>query len=103
MFKTMSQPKVLTMGRTGNSPALLIETSKLLLIVVSLLVCLSILLLPSVVEPQTAFGEIEGRPAPVSHRKCIGGTNAGALCNENADCPGSTCQDRNLVVFQIWI
>jgi hypothetical protein len=45
---------------------------------------------------QTAFGEIEGRAAPVSHRRCIGGGNAGALCNEDADCPGSTCQDRNI-------
>jgi len=48
---------------------------------------------------QTAFGEIEGRAAPVSHRRCIGGANAGALCNEDGDCPGSTCQDRN--VFNI--
>lgn len=48
---------------------------------------------------QTAFGEIEGRAAPVSHRRCIGGGNAGALCNEDGDCPGSTCQDRN--VFNI--
>jgi len=48
---------------------------------------------------QTAFGEIEGRAAPVSHRRCIGGGNAGALCNEDADCPASSCQDRN--VFNI--
>jgi hypothetical protein len=45
---------------------------------------------------QTAFGEIEGRPAPVARRKCTGGVNVGALCNENADCPGSTCFDRNV-------
>ncbi len=45
---------------------------------------------------QTAFGEIEGRPAPVSRRQCVGGANPGDLCNQAADCPGGACQDRNL-------
>ncbi|MBI5787621.1 MAG: VWA domain-containing protein [Candidatus Schekmanbacteria bacterium] len=45
---------------------------------------------------ETANGEIENRPAPVARRKCIGGANAGNLCNENADCPGSSCVDRNV-------
>lgn len=45
---------------------------------------------------QTALGEIEDRPAPVGRRICLGGGNAGALCNENADCPGSTCKERNV-------
>ncbi|MFX0547082.1 vWA domain-containing protein [Roseovarius sp. S1116L3] len=47
----------------------------------------------------TAFGEIEGRAAPVARRQCIGGPSAGDLCNEDADCPASTCVDRN--VFNI--
>jgi hypothetical protein len=52
--------------------------------------------LPSAAILQTAMGEIEGRPAPVSRRHCIAGANAGQLCNEDGDCPGSTCQDRNV-------
>lgn len=44
----------------------------------------------------TAFGEIEGRAAPVGRRKCVAGANAGSLCKQDADCPGSTCQDRNV-------
>ncbi len=48
---------------------------------------------------QTVNGEIEARPAPVARRKCIGGANAGNPCNDNADCPGSSCVDRN--VFNI--
>ncbi|MGH2670392.1 MAG: vWA domain-containing protein, partial [bacterium] len=50
------------------------------------------------VHEETDPGEIESRPAPVSRRECVGGTNAGALCNENADCPGvgAFCQDRNV-------
>ena len=42
---------------------------------------------------QTAQGVIEQRPAPVALRKCIGGID---LCNEDTDCPGSTCFDRNV-------
>jgi hypothetical protein len=52
--------------------------------------------LPVGASAQTPFGQIEGRPAPVSRRQCIGGSNAGDLCNEDADCPGSSCQDRNI-------
>ena len=48
---------------------------------------------------QTANGELEGRPAPVALRKCVGGTDAGKLCKEDAECFGSTCVDRN--VFNI--
>src|SRR5204863_9891296 len=48
---------------------------------------------------QTANGELEGRPAPVARRKCVGGAGAGSLCNADGDCPGSTCVDRN--VFNI--
>ena len=47
----------------------------------------------------TVNGEIESRPSPVSRRQCVAGTNVGNLCNQNADCPGSTCVDRN--VFNI--
>lgn len=50
-------------------------------------------------QAPTANGEIEGRAAPVFRRICPGGANAGDLCNENADCPGSSCADRN--VFNI--
>jgi hypothetical protein len=32
----------------------------------------------------------------VARRRCIGGTEAGTLCKRNADCPGSTCFDRNV-------
>lgn len=57
------------------------------------------------VEPsayaQTANGELEGRPAPVARRKCVGGANAGNLCSGNASCPGSTCAARN--VFSITV
>ncbi len=44
----------------------------------------------------TDNGEIEERPAPVARRMCLGGANSGQLCNEDADCPGSTCRDRNI-------
>lgn len=44
----------------------------------------------------TANGELQGRPAPVARRQCVGGVNAGDLCNEDADCPGSVCTDRNI-------
>lgn len=54
---------------------------------------------PGAIQAQTALGELEGRPAPVALRKCVGGANGGNVCNENADCPGSTCVDRN--VFNI--
>lgn len=32
----------------------------------------------------------------MARRQCLGGSNGGSLCNENADCPGSTCRDRNI-------
>lgn len=41
---------------------------------------------------------MEGRAAPVA-RTCVGGSNAGSLCNENADCPSSSCTPTN--VFNI--
>jgi Mg-chelatase subunit ChlD len=44
----------------------------------------------------TAYGEIEQRPAPVARRMCIAGPSAGALCNEDADCSGAPCRDRNV-------
>ena len=44
----------------------------------------------------TAYGVIEGRPAAVARRACIGGESRGDLCNDNGDCPGSTCFDRNI-------
>ncbi|MHC4086852.1 MAG: VWA domain-containing protein [Planctomycetota bacterium] len=47
----------------------------------------------------TYEGELEERAAPVGRRKCVGGANADNLCKEDADCPGSTCTDRN--VFNI--
>lgn len=49
----------------------------------------------------TAQGEIEGRAAPVARRMCLAGVNAGALCNEDADCPGATCRDRNIVNISV--
>jgi hypothetical protein len=53
----------------------------------------------SVAYAETSWGELEGRAAPVARRKCVGGSNAGNLCNEDGDCPGSACTDRN--VFNI--
>jgi hypothetical protein len=50
---------------------------------------------------QTAMGEIEGRPAPIALRRCIAGANLGALCNEDADCPGSSCVDRNVINLSV--
>ena len=44
----------------------------------------------AVLAQGTGKGDIEDRPAPVALRKCVGGVNAGDLCNEDADCPGST-------------
>lgn len=32
---------------------------------------------------------------------CLAGANAGALCNEDADCPGATCRDRNIVNLSV--
>lgn len=45
---------------------------------------------------QTSQGELEGRPAPVNLRRCVGGANAGALCNQDSVCPGSICRPRNI-------
>ena len=53
----------------------------------------------SPVHAATANGELEGRAAPVALRRCVGGTNAGNLCNQDANCPSSSCVDRN--VFNI--
>ena len=50
---------------------------------------------------QTANGELEGRPSPTFRRICQGGANAGRLCKQNTECPGSTCRDRN--VFNITV
>ncbi|HBB86959.1 MAG TPA: hypothetical protein DC047_05035 [Blastocatellia bacterium] len=50
---------------------------------------------------QTAKGEIEGRASPTFRRICLGGGNAGKLCKQNTECPGSTCRDRN--VFNITV
>ena len=55
----------------------------------------------SVACAQTDEGELEGRAAPVARRKCVGGPNAGNLCNEDGDCPGSTCPDRNIVNISV--
>lgn len=60
---------------------------------------LAVLCLLSVMELEaqaTDPGEIENRPGPVVKRVCTAGANAGAQCNENSDCPGSTCTDRNI-------
>lgn len=54
-----------------------------------------------VAHSQTANGEIEGRPSPTFRRICLGGGNAGHLCKQNTECPGSTCRDRN--VFNITV
>jgi hypothetical protein len=51
---------------------------------------------PSVYAFGTAQGVIEQRAAPVARRKCVDGVNAGQLCNEDTDCPGSSCFDRNV-------
>jgi hypothetical protein len=72
------------MDRRAN-PGLILAVSVMLLVATAL-----------PVSAQTAFGEIEGRPGPVSRRQCVGGANAGGLCSSNAGCPGSTCQTTNI-------
>lgn len=52
--------------------------------------------LPGVAFAQSAQGELQGRPAPVSLRRCTAGANQGALCNDAADCPGATCPTTNI-------
>lgn len=49
----------------------------------------------------SASGEIENRPSPTFRRVCLAGTNAGNFCKQNAECPSSTCRDRN--VFNITV
>lgn len=66
------------------------------LVVVMAMACIT-----ETASAQTGYGVIEGRAAPVGRRKCIGGILAGSLCNEDSDCPGSTCVDRN--VFNITV
>lgn len=56
---------------------------------------------PTFTSAQTALGELEGRPAPLALRKCIAGSNTGSLCNEDSDCPGSTCADRNIFSISV--
>ncbi|MCP3952079.1 MAG: VWA domain-containing protein [Desulfobacterales bacterium] len=55
---------------------------------------------PAVMPPVYAFGTAQGiieqRAAPVARRKCVGGENAGQFCNEDTDCRGSSCFDRNV-------
>lgn len=48
------------------------------------------------IAAQTTQGELEGRAAPVNLRRCLAGANAGALCNQDSACPGSTCRPRNI-------
>jgi len=55
--------------------------------------------LPAGATHETGLGEIEDRPATVFRRQCIAGTNAGNLCNEDAQCPGSTCSPKNVFNF----
>lgn len=64
--------------------------------ILSVIAGLAALAATGVAEAQTSLGELEGRAAPVALRRCIAGSSAGALCNENSDCPGSTCKDRNV-------
>jgi hypothetical protein len=80
MYKTILRHSALTTIRSRT-------------LIINLLI---LLMVPVGMKAQTALGELEGRPAPVARRQCIGGTNAGSLCNENTDCPGSSCVDRNI-------
>lgn len=57
--------------------------------------------LASPAAAQTANGELEARPAPILLRRCLGGANAGALCKQNSECPGSTCYDRNVINISV--
>ena len=66
-----------------------------------LVVVMAIACIAETASAQTGLGVIEGRAAPVARRKCISGILAGSLCNEDSDCPGSTCVDRN--VFNITV
>jgi len=76
---------------------MMVSTSQTKRTILGLLLLVSLLLYGAGgVLAQTAQGEIEGRPAPVARRMCLAGANAGDLCNEDADCPGSSCRDRNI-------
>ena len=76
---------------------MMVSTSQTKRTILGLLLLVSLLLYGAGgVLAQTGQGEIEQRPAPVARRMCLAGANAGDLCNEDADCPGSTCRDRNI-------
>ena len=62
----------------------------------SLLVMAPLLLPLPALAQGTAQGEIEARASAVARRHCLGGTSVGNLCNEDTDCPGSTCTDTNI-------
>jgi len=87
-----------------KNPKKLIQKSKLFNRCVKVLLIMLVMiisgLLPvnelSTLYAQTTQGELEARAAPVFRRICMGGSNAGHLCNQNGVCPGSTCPDRNI-------
>lgn len=63
----------------------------------------AMLIMIDIGEAQAAadYGEIEARPASVFRRVCMGGSNADSLCNEDSNCPGSICSDRNVVNISV--
>ena len=73
----------------------------LLLLTLCVLVATAVSLRITRATHETSNGEIEGRPSPTFRRICLGGGNAGKLCKQNSECPGSTCRDRN--VFNITV
>lgn len=85
-----------------NSPLFMIrgrlQSILLLFLYISMSLCLSGL--SPLAMAQTTQGEIEDRASPVARRFCIAGTSSGNRCNQNSDCPGSTCTDRNVFTIQ---
>jgi hypothetical protein len=73
----------------------------LMLLTLCVLVATAVALRITRATHETNNGEIEGRPSPTFRRICLGGGNAGKLCKQNSECPGSTCRDRN--VFNITV
>lgn len=63
---------------------------------VAVLVAALLPTVPALATHETALGEIEDRPAPVFRRVCLAGTNAGALCKQDSECPGSSCAAKNI-------
>ncbi len=71
--------------------------------VVALLLTFPPLVVVPFAQAETKLGELEGRAAPVYLRRCVAGSNAGDLCKQTSECPGSSCPDRNVFNLQVQV